>query len=51
MFGLAQLYQLKGRVGRSNKRAYAYYFLQNRTLSKNAEKRINQLLDTVLSGA
>lgn len=26
LFGLSQLYQLRGRVGRSNKRAYAYFF-------------------------
>ena len=30
MFGLGQLYQLKGRVGRSDKRAYAYYLLSNK---------------------
>ncbi|MFP6780008.1 MAG: transcription-repair coupling factor [Alphaproteobacteria bacterium] len=41
MFGLGQLYQLKGRVGRSNKRAYAYYLLSNkRTITSNAEKRL-----------
>jgi len=52
MFGLAQLYQLKGRVGRSNKRAYAYYFLQNRALSINAEKRLHviQSLDGLGAG-
>jgi transcription-repair coupling factor (superfamily II helicase) len=41
MFGLGQLYQLKGRVGRSNKRAYAYYLLNsNSQISSNAEKRL-----------
>ena len=41
MFGLGQLYQLKGRVGRSDKRAYAYYLLSNkRTMTSNAEKRL-----------
>jgi transcription-repair coupling factor (superfamily II helicase) len=41
MFGLGQLYQLKGRVGRSDKRAYAYYLLtNNKQMSTNAEKRL-----------
>tara|TARA_Y100000814_G_scaffold84051_1_gene56174 strand:+ start:4312 stop:7557 length:3246 start_codon:yes stop_codon:yes gene_type:complete len=41
MFGLGQLYQLKGRVGRANKRAYAYYLLSdNRKMSSTAEKRL-----------
>jgi len=44
MFGLGQLYQLKGRVGRSNKRAYAYYLLSNHgEMSSNAEKRLNAI--------
>jgi len=43
MFGLSQLYQLKGRVGRSNKRAYAYYLLDKKFLTSNAEKRIHAI--------
>jgi transcription-repair coupling factor (superfamily II helicase) len=38
-YGLSQLYQLRGRVGRSNKRAFAY-FLYPSKLSKVAEQRL-----------
>jgi transcription-repair coupling factor (superfamily II helicase) len=40
-FGLAQLYQLRGRVGRSNRRAYAYLLLPSEeTLTTDARKRL-----------
>lgn len=40
-FGLSQLYQLRGRVGRSNRRAYAYFtYSPNRELTEIAEKRL-----------
>ncbi|MDD4169641.1 MAG: transcription-repair coupling factor, partial [Desulfotomaculaceae bacterium] len=41
MMGLSQLYQLKGRVGRSNRLAYAYFtFRKDRVLGEAAEKRL-----------
>ncbi len=39
--GLAQLYQLRGRVGRSNRAAYAYLtYKRNKNLTPEAEKRL-----------
>lgn len=40
-FGLSQLYQLRGRVGRSDRLAYAYFtFRESRSLSEIAERRL-----------
>ena len=53
MFGLAQLYQLRGRVGRSKTRAYAYFTMANgEKLTAGAEKRLKvlQSLDTLGAG-
>lgn len=43
-FGLAQLHQLRGRVGRSHHRAYAYLIIKShQSLSKDAKKRLDAI--------
>ncbi|MCF7857786.1 MAG: transcription-repair coupling factor [Candidatus Cloacimonetes bacterium] len=44
MFGLAQLYQMRGRVGRSNRRAYAYLIIPP-TLNEDARQRLESLIE------
>lgn len=51
-FGLSQLYQLRGRVGRSNRLAYCYIFYQeNKVLNEVAEKRLRAIKEFTELGA
>ena len=43
-YGLSQLYQLRGRIGRSNRTAYAFLmYKKNRMLNETAEKRLSAI--------
>jgi transcription-repair coupling factor (superfamily II helicase) len=51
-FGLAQLYQLRGRVGRGAQRAYAYFFYDNpRRLTEDARRRLETIHEASELGA
>jgi len=46
MFGLAQMYQLRGRIGRGDAQAYAYLFIPGESiLSAQAQKRLKVLME------
>jgi len=51
MFGLADLHQLRGRVGRSDIQAFAYFIVPSRTLSEDAHKRLSALVSYASLGS
>ncbi|RQW82015.1 MAG: transcription-repair coupling factor, partial [Geobacter sp.] len=52
MFGLAQLYQLRGRVGRSSQRAYAYFLIPPEgSISSDARERLRIIQELTELGA
>lgn len=50
-FGLAQLYQLRGRVGRGRVQAYAYFLYQSQRLPLDAKKRLRAIVEASELGA
>ncbi len=51
-FGLAQLYQLRGRVGRTDKQAYCYcLYKQNKLITEDAQKRLKAIKEFTTFGS
>jgi len=50
-FGLAQLYQLRGRVGRSKLQAYAYFLYHGQKLQDDAKKRLRAIVEACELGS
>ncbi len=45
-FGLSQLHQLRGRIGRSDRPSFCYLVVDDRSVSPEASQRINAMLET-----
>jgi transcription-repair coupling factor (superfamily II helicase) len=50
-FGLAQLYQLRGRVGRSKVQAFAYLLYHSQKLKEDAKKRLRAIVEACELGS
>jgi transcription-repair coupling factor (superfamily II helicase) len=51
-FGLSQLYQLRGRIGRGNRRGYAYLlYNSNSPITRTAERRLKAIFESTELGA